>query len=146
MEIASYRRLHPLTTYIRPCRQCGSIIRTVNPLQRLCSRLCKARFESRARAGGLNRKHRLRLLDRDGWVCYLCRRPIDPSYRYPHPLSATIDHVKPVSAGGSNTDENLRSTHWRCNIDKGDAIPGVEMWIPLGDPAPEPIPPPDPED
>jgi 5-methylcytosine-specific restriction endonuclease McrA len=46
-------------------------------------------------------------------------------------LSATVDHVKPVSAGGSNDPRNLRAAHWHCNEEKGDRLLGIEMGISL---------------
>ena len=33
-------------------------------------------------------------------VCGICGRPVDKSLRYPHPMSATVDHIIPVSHGG----------------------------------------------
>jgi len=36
----------------------------------------------------------------------------------------------PVSAGGPDTDDNLRASHWACNEAKGAALPGVEVWVP----------------
>jgi 5-methylcytosine-specific restriction endonuclease McrA len=51
--------------------------------------------------------------------CYLCTRPIDASLAAPHPLSLSIDHVKPLAMGGTNALENLRATHLGCNVEKG---------------------------
>jgi len=59
-------------------------------------------------------------------------RLIDPGLRWPHPLSPSVDHVIPVSAGGSDRDDNLRAAHWGCNKAKGDQLPGVEVWVPGG--------------
>lgn len=34
-------------------------------------------------------------------VCGICHRPVEVGrYKYPHPLSATVDHIIPVAAGG----------------------------------------------
>jgi 5-methylcytosine-specific restriction endonuclease McrA len=70
---------------------------------------------------------RLRILRRDGWHCYLCDRPISPNFKWPHPLALSIDHVKPLSAGGMDDPMNLRPTHWHCNENKGDQLLGVEL-------------------
>lgn len=32
-------------------------------------------------------------------VCGICGRPVDKSLKYPHPMSATIDHIIPKNAG-----------------------------------------------
>jgi len=61
--------------------------------------------------------------DRDGWICYLCERPIDRSLVWPDPESATTDHVVPLSKGGEHDPDNVRITHARCNSAKGDRLP-----------------------
>lgn len=75
---------------------------------------------SRTRWQGRDRQ-RLRQLVTDsyGWTCTLCHRPIDP-----HATALrdrlSIDHVLPVSRGGSDSLENLRPTHHGCNSAKRD--------------------------
>lgn len=75
---------------------------------------------SRTRWQGRDRR-RLRQLVTDsyGWTCTLCHRPIDP-----HATALrdrlSIDHVLPVSRGGSDSLENLRPTHHGCNSAKRD--------------------------
>ena len=57
-------------------------------------------------------------------VCYLCGQPIDPTLKFPHPYSATIDHVIPISQDGDKTDiDNMRAAHFRCNRLKGNKMP-----------------------
>jgi len=47
-----------------------------------------------------------------GKVCYICGgTPAD-----------TIDHVIPLSRGGSNDLSNLRPACYKCNLEKGDKI------------------------
>lgn len=53
--------------------------------------------------------------ERDGWVCGICTDPVDPALRYPDPMSASLDHVVPLSLGGSHTMDNVRLAHLRCN-------------------------------
>ena len=56
-------------------------------------------------------------------VCGICGKPVDPAYKYPHPLSRCIDHIVPVSKGGHPSDiENLQLAHWTCNRQKSDKI------------------------
>lgn len=54
-------------------------------------------------------------------VCALCGRPVDFSLKFPHPMSATIDHIVPVSKGGHPSDiYNLQLAHLSCNRAKAD--------------------------
>lgn len=56
-------------------------------------------------------------------VCGICGKPIDFGYRYPHPLSACIDHIIPVAKGGHPSDiENMQLAHWTCNRQKSDKL------------------------
>lgn len=56
-------------------------------------------------------------------VCGICRKPVDLSLKYPHPLSACIDHIIPIAKGGHPSDiENLQLSHWTCNRQKSDKL------------------------
>jgi 5-methylcytosine-specific restriction endonuclease McrA len=55
---------------------------------------------------------------RDKWVCKICGKPVDKSLAYPDPFSPSLDHVVPVSKGGSHTLGNLQLAHLRCNLKK----------------------------
>ena len=65
-----------------------------------------------------------------GALCYICGLPIKPG-------DESLDHKTPRSKGGSNTLDNLRPAHKRCNSAKGNkerdeptAIihNGMELW------------------
>ena len=60
--------------------------------------------------------------------CGICGKPVDFSYRAPHPLSPTVDHIIPVSLGGHPSDpDNLQLAHRCCNREKSNKIvPVVE--------------------
>ena len=56
-------------------------------------------------------------------VCGICGKPVDFSLKYPHPLSACIDHIVPIAKGGHPSDiENLQLAHWCCNRQKSDRL------------------------
>lgn len=57
--------------------------------------------------------------ERDSWICGLCSSPVDPSLSYPDPMSASLDHVLPLSRGGHHTYENTQLAHLSCNVQKG---------------------------
>ena len=71
--------------------------------------------------GEYDRNRRKILLTQD--VCGICGLPVDKNLPYPHPMSATVDHIIPVSLGGHPSDiNNLQLAHFRCNTQKGQAL------------------------
>ncbi len=95
---------------------------------RCCSRECKTiirqhyqdirRFTSFLDAGG--RRLRFKVFARDGWVCQLCGEPTDRKVKWPHPMYPTIDHIIPVSKGGTHEESNLQCAHAQCNATMPD--------------------------
>ena len=59
------------------------------------------------------------IAERDGYVCGLCGRSVDMSLKYPDRMSASIDHILPISKGGDDTLVNVQLAHLRCNLIKG---------------------------
>jgi len=62
------------------------------------------------------------VFERDGWVCYICGVAVDRKARVPWPTAPTIDHVVPLSKGGTHTLDNVRCACFRCNSRKRDSI------------------------
>lgn len=49
-------------------------------------------------------------------VCAICGQSVDKTLHTPHPLSAEVDEIIPVSRGGDPLAwDNVRLTHRRCN-------------------------------
>lgn len=59
------------------------------------------------------------VFERDGWICGLCDEPVDPDIKWPDLLSVSLDHVVPLSAGGSHSPDNAQCAHLSCNVRKG---------------------------
>ena len=56
-------------------------------------------------------------------VCGICGKPVDFSYKFPHPLSPCIDHIIPVAKGGHPSDlDNLQLAQFCCNRAKSDKL------------------------
>jgi HNH endonuclease. len=60
------------------------------------------------------------IAERDGWSCHLCPLPVDPTLVWPDVMSASLDHVAPLSKGGVHAPENVRLAHVRCNVARGN--------------------------
>lgn len=51
-----------------------------------------------------------------GDVCAICGRPIDKALKFPDPMSASVDHIIPISKGGHpSAPDNLQLVHLICN-------------------------------
>ena len=56
-------------------------------------------------------------------TCGICGKPVDFSLKYPDPLSATVDHIIPVSKNGHPSEiSNLQLAHFSCNRQKSDKL------------------------
>jgi 5-methylcytosine-specific restriction endonuclease McrA len=61
-----------------------------------------------------------------GENCHICQKPIDLELPRTNRYGLTVDHVIPVSKGGTDDLSNLRPAHWICNIIKSDKMPEGE--------------------
>lgn len=57
-----------------------------------------------------------------GEVCYLCNEPIDMAIPRTSRMGATVEHIIPLSKGGTDELENLQLAHWICNNAKSDKL------------------------
>jgi 5-methylcytosine-specific restriction endonuclease McrA len=73
-------------------------------------------FKARAARHGVPYEpvNRLRVFERDRWICGLCGEPVDRE-------DASLDHVVPMSRGGAHSYANTQCSHLLCNIRKGAA-------------------------
>lgn len=123
------------------CKNCGVEFcqaSTGYNSERYCSERCQFRWTNRIRSEKrhrtlMDRKHDKditldRLFKRDDGICYLCGGQCDwndgedkngvfvAGNNYP-----SIDHVVPVSKGGTHTWDNVRLAHRLCNTIKRDS-------------------------
>lgn len=59
------------------------------------------------------------IAERDGWRCQICKSVVPRDAKYPHPRSASVDHIVPLSQGGADVRANVQLAHLRCNVTKG---------------------------
>jgi hypothetical protein len=62
-----------------------------------------------------------KVYERDGWRCVSCKCKVHMCKAY-HPKQASIDHIIPISMGGSHTYGNVQTMCVSCNSSKSDKI------------------------
>ena len=62
------------------------------------------------------------LLMRDGPLCQICGELMDWQTGR-HRQRVSLDHIIPISKGGSHTMGNVRLVHLSCNSRKSDKVP-----------------------
>lgn len=67
--------------------------------------------------------------NRDGWRCGLCAKRVARLLAYPHPMSASLDHIVPLSLGGLHTKANVQIAHLSCNVAKGNRVDGDQLLL-----------------
>lgn len=132
----------------RKCSCCGQILE--EPRKRMCpecrdARQREAQRKQRLKRGTLHERARYarakangridwsinldELIQRDCGICALCGQPVDTSayhttaegYFITHGTYPSIDHIIPLSRGGTHTWNNVQLAHCKCNSLKSNA-------------------------
>jgi 5-methylcytosine-specific restriction endonuclease McrA len=88
-----------------------------------------ARAARKRGASEVEKIDRLEIFERDHWRCGLCRERVGKKLSWPHPRSASLDHVVPLVAGGSHTRANVQLAHLECNIRKNARGYGEQLAL-----------------
>lgn len=157
-EVARGVRLPaPLQTRICALQECAAVFQPISERQRCCCEAHgKTHSHRQYRAAGKEVRepwgdkrrdayHRRRALkksatsgepvrfsevaDRDGWTCGICSELVDRNLSYPDPLSPSLDHVIPLSRGGSHDPSNVQLSHLACNLSKGNRVKGRPLAL-----------------
>jgi ribosomal protein L37AE/L43A len=114
------------------CNGCGKKTETYGRLLRTCGE-CKAVRLKKVRKIA---KHRRRvakknaefvpvhpdvIFERDRWKCCHCGCKVSKKYDPNHDHYPNLDHVIPISKGGSHRPENLQCLCRACNMEKSDS-------------------------
>ena len=124
---------------VAECEECETTFVRIHKNSKYCSAGCSSRAHTRnkefrrrkrlARNGRVDREITLsKVLRRHKGICSLCGGEVDESdftydgdgnfivgREYP-----SIDHIKPISKGGTHTWDNVQLAHHYCNTLKGD--------------------------
>ena len=112
----------------RICLHCSKIITKERRADaKFCSQDCNGKahqlqrkLRNRANEKGKRGYLRTEICERYGWICQICKEPVERTAHYPNPLAPSLDHIIPVSKGGSSDPSNLQLTHLRCNLKRGN--------------------------
>jgi len=118
-------------------KKCGGILSGLSrrlfrtPAEQLAQRRGRWRQQNHlrnSRTAGAEKFEAVEIFERDGWCCGLCGGKVNKRLRYPHPRSATLDHIVPLSKGGGHSRANTHCAHFVCNVKK-QAGPGGQLRL-----------------
>ena len=124
--VARYSRESPVS---RTCDVCGKEYIPDNKGIdfKVCSKECDS---IRSKNHGINNSAKRRVVSEELYqyidfvgilrckhvICEVCGSEINMTALFPAGDSFTIDHIKPLSRGGSHSPDNVRPAHLSCNI------------------------------
>lgn len=71
---------------------------------------------ARLRNAAIEKFNPSEIFERDNWLCQLCGKRVDKLLKRPDPLSASLDHIVPLSKGGAHSRANTHLAHLTCNL------------------------------
>lgn len=80
-----------------------------------------ARRRKLIKEGTVEKFTRLEIFERDGWICHICKDPVDKTLSGRSPMGATIDHLISLFDGGEHSKANVALAHNSCNAKRGNA-------------------------
>ena len=113
-------------------RLCVGCRKTIPRSARADKKWCSEDCASKARGHTMNVTRRIRtkepierfrredIYERDNWICQICKKPVDKKLSYPDLNRASLDHVNPLSRGGTHESQNVQLTHLLCNVSRGN--------------------------
>lgn len=131
-----YRQLYPDGIKRKDCGWCGEVLevpaKKSHASRRYHERCSLEAQRARYRIKTVKRQSKTmpsrlaadKVLREYGSACHICGEEIDLNLPRTSRMGLTVDHVFPLSKGGSDELDNLRPAHWICNRRKSDKIYG----------------------
>lgn len=134
---AFFKELYPDGIKRKECAWCGDVLEV--PAQKT---LASRKYHERCSVEAQRARYRIKTVKRQskttmpsrlaadqvlreyGDKCHICKDAIDLNLPRTSRMGLTVDHVIPLSKGGSDELTNLRPAHWICNNRKSDKIYG----------------------
>lgn len=139
MSLSRWRARNPLPdNWNYDCDDCGVLVerslelgpRNKGRYGRFCAVCTQKRKTARYRKKTARRQgvakpsniHYVEIFERDNGICWLCGEPVDSNLPRVSRMGGTIDHIVPISRGGSDVLDNCRLAHWICNNRKSNKL------------------------
>ncbi len=119
-------RLYPTLTmvYVSPQGRSSlesSVVLDCETIQEICGKIenmMEKKNHAKTQRSKMTPELREFIMKRDNYTCQICG---NSKYREPN-LLLEVDHIHPVSAGGTTTFDNLWTLCWKCNRSKSNHI------------------------
>ena len=131
-EHRKYQGKGPALLYVKQCEYCGQVFFTNIPNQNTCSAHCRNKTSVLRRTGRYKDLKEKGLFDysvtirdvfnRYNGICQCCGQKLNFKVSKNSDKRPSIDHVIPLSKGGTHTWDNVQLLCRKCNIAKGDKI------------------------
>lgn len=121
----------------KECKYCGEKFKPLNARNVFCSDECNKKYNNRVKP--IKRKRKLKengkvdysislvkLIKRDKGICHLCHKKVNQKAHFNSDDYPSIDHVIPVSKGGTHTWDNVLLAHRGCNSKRSNEMYFVE--------------------
>lgn len=110
------------------CSLCGVLVeRSYTDRQQRSNKSCCEKCRTR-----ISRQHgayKTKVVRGGEAECGICGEGIDLALQYPDPACLSIDHVVPLSLGGTNNERNLQPAHLGCNTSKRNKLTPIEKGV-----------------
>jgi hypothetical protein len=124
--------------WTRSCVSCGNSFVQKTSKSGKC-KTCRTKDKNRASSvrgrvrhgkakAAVNRISVTECWQRDGGKCQICEKSIRLDVKWPNPLSMSVDHIVPLSKGGTDEESNVRAAHLGCNSRRGNKL-GVQRRL-----------------
>lgn len=120
-------RYEPKPKTEKTCKQCGDVFigyGTDAHCSDVCRRRAKHERKDKKRAEKMGVYYEpvnpLRVFERDGWRCQICKKKLNPKHRGTIRADAPeLDHIIPWAQGGEHSYRNTQCACRKCNEEKG---------------------------
>lgn len=121
----------------RECLHCGRALpKSMRSDAVFCTQKCnyaahalQRKLRTRTGQDGKPGYLRAEICKRDRWRCGICGERVSSSLEYPHARAASLDHIVPVSEGGTSDPANLRLVHLVCNLRRRNIGGGEQLAL-----------------